>query len=159
MAKKKRTRLEELLRASKKTLRFLLREDQATREEKDEIIDLLNSAIDTAEGPEFAANLATVTLVMTRGTHKALTEALVDRDDGSMEYGAFVQWVKNGVRITKQRIYTRLDIDHGHLRRLKLLLLTTRTKHSDRAFKRLADQIEREGLSKNPLAVLAELGL
>ena len=157
MPKKKQTRLQTLLSASKDTLSYLIR--GGTEERRDEIIALLEAAVNKAEGPEHAENISSITLVMTTGTAKAFSEALLERDDGSADFLALLDYVNTATRHTKQRVYVRLPIDHYMMRKVKLLLLTTTTKHSDKAFKRLAKQIELEGLSKNPLEVLAELGL
>ena len=158
MAKKKQTRLQTLLRASKETLRFLLQDD-TTQKQRDEVIDMLEDAVKAAEGPEHAENISSVTLTMTHGTATAFSEALDLKNDGSHEFQSLLDYINAATRHTKQRVYLRLPIDHTMMRKVKMVLLTTTTKHSDRAFKRLADQIELEGLNKNPLEVLAELGL
>jgi hypothetical protein len=158
MAKKKKTRLQAILSASKVALRYLLQED-APSAALLEVIEQLNSAIERAEGPEYSENISSVSLVMTHGTAAAFHEALDNRDDGSHEFKQLAAYVRDSERVTKQRVYHRLPIDHAMMRKVKMILLTTTTKHSDKAFKRLADQIEREGLSKNPLEILAELGL
>lgn len=146
MAKKK-TRLQSLLEASKKVLRHLIEEGG-----NDEIVEMFHEAIKKAEGP--ADDLTTTTLVMTPKTSTVFLDVLSKKIDPEI-----VEWVQSHIRETKQRIYFRLPIDHEKLKQVHFVLKTTTTPKADKAFKRLADQIESEALSKNPLEVLAEFGL
>jgi hypothetical protein len=157
MAEKKRNSpaARNLLAASKNALRFLLREEG----ERDEIVASLNKAIEQVEGEDFVDDLSSVTLVMTKATQKTLMETVDRRDDGSHRFKGLVSYIEDATRFTKQRVYMKLPIDYGLMRLLKMILLTTTTQRQDAAFKRLAEQIEREGLSKNPLEVLAQVGL
>ena len=146
MAKKK-TRLQSLLEASKKVLRYLIEEDADPA-----MVEMFHNAIKKAEGP--ADDLTTITLVMTPKTSTVFLEMLSTKVDPEI-----VEWVQSHIRETKQRTYFRLPIDHRRLKQVHYVLKTTTTPKADKAFKRLADQIESEALSRNPLEVLAEFGL
>jgi len=152
-----------LLEAAKEALRHLLRQDpypMAVEEEKRQaVMAVLRKAIDAADPPTFDERETSIRLVMTPATWHALdkileTRASLNKDD-KLVYDA----VHEEVRKTKQRIYVTLAINHLILRRLCFVLKHAPPADQDRSFKRLAEEIEKDGLTKNPMEILAQMGL
>jgi hypothetical protein len=158
-----RSNAPKLLEASKGALRYLIRQDPEPLPEQEqkrrEIMALLREAVDAAEPPEFDEALTSVRLQMTTATWDALhhvlrTQAVSNRDD-KLVLGA----VEEGMRKTKQRIYVTLAINPKILRRLVFTLRHKPTTAQTKPFTRLAKQIEKDGLTKNPMEILGQMGL
>ena len=111
----------------------------------------LRKAIDLAEPPK---DIPKVSCVVTPRSYEVLTEIVAKEKDENLSF-----FLEDSARITKQRIYLDFAINHGMLRKLRFLL-EHKAPHTQRdAFKRVAEQIEEEGLSLNPMEILAESGL
>jgi len=152
-----------LLEAAKESLRYFLRgEPLAIAEEeakRQKLIAHLRRVIEEAEPADFDENLSSLKLVMTHPTAKVLLAELENRAGSNHQDRLVLESVQEGLRSTKQRMYMTLTINHAVLRRLVHVLNTTSAPAQDKVFKRLAVQIEEEGLSKNPMEVLAKSAL
>jgi hypothetical protein len=152
-----------LLEASKEALRFLLRQDPHPLAEEEQkrkrVMAVLKKAIDAAEPPTFDERDTSIRLVMTPATWKTLSEILKERacrnKDDKLVYEAVVE----GLKETKQRVYVTLAINPMVLRRLRFILKHTSTSDQEKPFKRMAEEIEKNGLTKNPMEILAQMGL
>jgi hypothetical protein len=151
-----------LLEATKASLRYLLRQEPhpvASEEQKrQDLMAHLREALAIAEPPKLET-ITEVKLQMTPATWATLEKILTERaklnKDDRLVFGA----VEEGLKVTKQRVYVTLAINHAILRRLKFLLDHTPPTAQEKPFKRMAAQIEEQGLSKNPMELLAEMGL
>jgi len=152
-----------LLAATKEALRHLMRQDphplSEDEETRQEIMALLRVAIETAEPPLFDESISSVRLQMTTATWKSLHSILCKRAKSNKDDALVLGAVEEGIRETKQRIYVTLGINPRVLRRLAFVLKHTGTSKQDKPFKRLADQIEKDGLTKNPMEILARMSL
>lgn len=133
-----------------------LTEDEVDRQET---MDVLRHALDTAEPPSFDPRGIQVRLVMTPTTWKVLDEIIHERATRYEQDADVYKAVHAGLRQTKQRIYVTLGINHLILRRLRFILRQTSTQDQEEPFTRMAKQIKAEGLDKNPMEVLADQGL
>jgi hypothetical protein len=144
----------ELLEASKEALRYFLRQPPLTvaseEQERRVVMEKLRAVIEAADPP--SDKIASVMLQMTPKSYEVL-RGLVATDADLLFY------VNEGARVTMQRVYLDLAINHGMLRKLKFALEHKPPSAQRSAFIRLAKQIEEEGLSKNPMEILAETGL
>jgi len=152
-----------LLEASKEALRLLVDQDphpvDSEEAKRQKVLTQLREAINAADPPNFDERNYTVRLVMTHGTWKALHDILVKRAKSNRDDEPVLEAAEEGVRFTKQRVYVTLDLDHSVLRRLQFVLRHSKTTAQEKSFQRLAKQIGEEGLSKNPMELLAEQGL
>jgi type I site-specific restriction endonuclease len=152
-----------LLSATKDALRFLRSLDpHELPEEEDKrqaVMRTLAEAINTAEPPAFDERDTTVRLTMTPPSWRELSKILADRatrnKDDKMVYDA----AHEGLRETKQRAYVTLAINPVILRRLHFILKHTAPANQEKSFERMAKQIEEDGLSKNPMEILAKMAL
>ena len=149
-----------LLRAAKSAFKFL-RDNPAggTEVERAEVLQQLLEVIDRADPPDFDERLTTIQLTMTNPTLSVLIKAVEERRGHTEEDDLVWEALQTGTRRTQQRAYLRLELDPCVLRRLSYVLLHTETDHQDKAFKRLAADIEAEALSKNPMDILGRMGL
>jgi hypothetical protein len=153
-----------LLAVSKDALRFLMRMDAPKSSDAlanyTKLMEDLREVIDRADPPRFDdKNLSSFRLVMTNLTADEILHQLKERAVHNEGDGDVLQAVEEGMRRTKQRVYLRLGFNPVILRRLCFVLRHTGESGKDKAFKRLAVQIEEEGLSKNPMEVIAQMGL
>ena len=152
-----------LLEATKVAMRYLLRQDPhplASEEQKRlDVMAVLKKAIDAAEPPTFDERDTQIRLVMTPKTWEVLNKILVERAERNKDDKLVLEAVLEGIRETKQRVYATLAINPVVLRRLHFVLNHTATSDTDKPFKRMAAEIERDGLSKNPMEILAKMGL
>ena len=152
-----------LLEATKKALVFvrsLDAEDMGTREpDRQAVMQILAEAINTAEPPTFDPSKTTLRLVMTHPSYRALHHLLQadawENDEGHLVLRA----VDEGFRETKQRVYVTLSINPRVLKRLHFLLTHKAPSDQKKSFGRLAEQIEEDGLGKNPMEILGSMGL
>jgi len=153
----------ELLLASKEALKHLIRQEihpLADEEAKrQEVMRTLREAIDAAEPVHFDETCSSVRLQMTTATwdslhHVLRASAAVNKDDKLV-----LDAVEEGYRYTKQRIYVTLGISPRILRRLVFTLNHKPPTAQVKPFGRLAKQIEKDGLTKNPMEILGEMGL
>jgi len=150
-----------LLEATKTALIFLRGQDPlplaSDESERQEVMAVLRAAIEKAEPHTFDESLSSIRLTM---THPSWRELLKIFDDlTSVEDRLVRNALVEGFRETKQRVYTTLSINPRILRRLKFIFLHMAPSNQDKAFKRLADQIAEDGLSKNPMEILGQMGL
>jgi hypothetical protein len=152
-----------LLDATKTALKHLLRQDPhplAQEEEKRQrVMAELRMAIEAAEPPKFDEAISSIRLQMTGPTWKKLSDILQKRACQNADDRAVLEAVEEGFRETKQRVYITLALNHVILRRLCFVLEHTKSASHDKPFRRLAVQIKEEGLTKNPMEILAEMGL
>jgi len=152
-----------LLEATKEALRYLLRQDPHTLESEEkkrqDLMAVLKQAIDAAEPPVFDERETSMRLVMTPASWRALDKILTERADRNRDDKMVYDAVHEGLKESKQRIYVTLPINHVVLRRLKFILSHTSTSDQEKSFKRMAAEIEKDGLSKNPMEILAQMGL
>lgn len=158
-----RANAHKLLAATKSALAYFIAtgapENEMHARRRTEVMGVLREALDAAEGDEWDESLASVELVMTPNTAKELLKDVRDRDDGSDEHERLLEVLTTKVRRTKKRVYIRLPIDHPLLRCFKYILDTTANKTQKNPYQRFAKQIEKEGLSVNPMEILAQMGL
>lgn len=147
----------ELLEAAKAALGLLIA-DSVDVHRRPAVIRKLQQAIDLAESPSLA-DAATITFVVTDVTARVIDELLRRTDDGSPAAKALRKAVADGTRVTKQRIYIKLDADIPLLKRLKQIFQNADVRASRKALDRLVAQIDQEVLSKSPLQQLADMGL
>jgi len=152
-----------LLEATKESLRYLLRQDPhplaVDEQARQELMVHLREAIDAAEPPTFDERDTTVRLVMTPPTWKILSGVLKGRAPLNKDNRRLFDVVHGSVRETKQRVYLTLDIHHETLRQLNRVLKHCPPSGWEKPFKRMAEQIEEEGLTKNPMEIIAKMGL
>ena len=152
-----------LLGATKVALKHLLRQETcelaSDEAQRQGVMARLRAAIDAAEPSSFDESSSSVRLTMTAATYKFLLRALKDRARSNRDDKLVLEAVLEGVRETKQRIYVTLGINHRVLRRLAFVLKHTASPKQDKPFKRMAEQIEKDGLTKNPMEILAHQGL
>lgn len=120
---------------------------------------VLRKAIDAAEPARFDESETSVRLVMTRATWRVLNGILEERSARNKDDQLVYEAVQEGLRETKQRVYITLAINPRVLRRMAFILRHTSTTDQEKPFKRMAEQIEKEGLTKNPMEILAKMGL
>ncbi len=153
-----------LLSVSKDSLRFLMRMDppaelDALANYKKLMLEL-SEVIKRADPPRFDdENVSSFRLVMTHPTADEILHQLRKRSAFNEVDESVLREVEEGMRRTKQRVYLRLGFNPVLLRRLRYVLLHFGSSGRDKAFKRLAEDIEKQGLSKNPMEVLARMGL
>lgn len=153
----------ELLHASREALRHLFRQDPCELDEdeveRQRVMAVLREAIEAADPTDFDESEVTVRLTMTHLSWLALRELLEDaakkNDDDRLVLDACLE----GHRETKQRVYVVLPINPLVLRRLKYLLEHKAPSAQAKAFGRMAKQIEEDGLSQNPMEVIARMAL
>jgi len=153
-----------LLGSAKNALRYLIHQDPPTqpgaRADYDKIVSELSVVISRADPPQSDVERhSSFRLVMTKTTCDEILSHLRAHAKVSAEDQALLQEVEEGVRVTKQRVYVQLGFNPALLRRLRFILKTTSTKKQDKAFLRLAQEITDNGLSMNPMEVLAQMGL
>lgn len=152
-----------LLTATKEALRHFLRQEphelDSDESRRQEIMAHLREAIETAEPPSFDESSSSVRLTMTTPTYKFLHETLRARARSNRDDRLVLEAILEGVRATKQRVYVTLGINPRVLRRLVFVLKHTASAKQDKPFKRMAKQIEEDGLTKNPMEILARQGL
>ena len=148
----------ELLVATKAALRYLRGVDNPS-EASLKVMATLRTAIDAADPPRFDESLSSIKLVMTRPSAASLLATLELNAQGSESDKHVFEEVKNGMRFTKQRVYLTLGIEHVVLRRLRYVLEHTNAPNQNKVFERLAKQIAKEGLAKNPMEILGQMGL
>lgn len=152
-----------LLEATKEAMRYLLRQDPHPLESEErkrlEVMAVLKKAIDAAEPPAFDERDTQIRLVMTPSTWATLKKILTERASRNKDDKLVLDAVLEGLRETKQRVYAALAINPVVLRRLHFILSHTSNSTTEKPFKRMAAEIERDGLSKNPMEILAKMGL
>jgi hypothetical protein len=148
-----------LLRVAKRAFKFVRQHAAGDDTERQSLLKELQEVIDRADPPSFDDSLSSVTLVMTNPTADALLKILEERAGKSDEDRDLFGAVTQGVRRTAQRVYVRLDVNHVVLRQLHYVLLHTGPKPQKDAFKRLAIDVEKDGLRKNPMEILGRMGL
>lgn len=141
-----------LLRAAKKAFRFLRDHPSGSDMERGALLKELKETIDRADPPSFDVDDASVLLTMTNPTADALLKAAADDPE-------LVEALRDGLKCTKQRAYVRLDLNHVLLRRLHFVLQCKAPQPQASSFKRLAVEVERDGLKKNPMEILGRMGL
>lgn len=146
-----------MLKATKDAFKFIRDNHFGNESEREALLQQLREVIDRADPPNYDADLASIRLTMTNPTADKIIKTLEDKD--SKEDQEVLEAVRKGLRRTKQRAYIRLDLDMALLRRLRFHLRTTTSTHQEKSFKRLADFIEAEALSKNPMEIIARMGL
>lgn len=154
----------ELLEVSKEAFRHLVRQDPhptaSEEEERQKLLQRLRETIDTVEPPSFDAEEHSITLMMTPKSWEVLRQILEQRASSGNETDEnLLNSVQNGVKITKQRVYVSLDINPALLHQLLFILRHQAPVSQRSAFRRMAEQIEEEGLSKNPMEILGEQGI
>lgn len=143
----------ELLAAAKSALRFFLDPGHDPESKKKEVIDRLVHAVDLADGID--PDIATIEFVVTPNTANSLVKAVAQA-----EHTVLAQAINKGVRFTERRAYIKMDSDTTLLRELQgILRKGTGSFSTDKAFRRMAAQIDREVLSKSPLEWLANEAL
>jgi hypothetical protein len=161
--RKVRASAPQLLEATKASLRYLLRQDPHTLADEEakrqKLMAILRDAIEAADPPKFDEARTSVKLQMTHGTWACLREVLEKRANENRDDKVVLGAVMESFRETKQRVFLVLGINHAVLRRLAFVLRHTARPSQDKPFKRLADEIEERGLTKNPMEILAEMGL
>lgn len=152
-----------LLEATKDALRFVrsldaheLPEEEAKRQQ---VMATLAKAIEKAEPLTFDERDTSVRLVMSPACYAYLVKTLKERASREKDYCDVVTAVEENTRHTKQRVYLTLAINPVILRHLKFVLDHTKTTLFDRPFTRMSKQIKEEGLTKNPMEILAKMGL
>lgn len=152
-----------LLTATKEALKHLLRQephdldsDESCRQK---VMAHLREAIETAEPSSFDESSSSVRLTMTTPTYKFLHKILHARARSNQDDKLVLEAVLEGMRETKQRVYVTLGINPRVLRRLAFVLKHTASAKQDKPFKRMAKQIEEDGLTKNPMEILAQQSL
>jgi hypothetical protein len=152
-----------LLDATKVALKHLLRQEphelDVVESRRQEVMFLLREAIESAEPPVFDEASSSVRLTMTAATYKFLHKILSERAIRNRDDKLVLEALLEGVRETKQRIYVTLGINPRVLRRLAFVLKHTASPKQDKPFKRMAKQIEEDGLTKNPMEILARQSL
>ena len=153
-----------LLSVSKDALRFLMRMEAPTQVDAladyEKLMSDLSVVINRADPPRFDdENLSSFRLTMTNPTADEILHQLRERAVFEEIDGDLLREVEEGMRRTKQRVYLRLGFNPVLLRRMRYILLHTGDSGRDKAFKRLAEDIKKHGLSKNPMEVLARMGL
>lgn len=152
-----------LLDACKESLRYLRRQDPHPIEDEEnqrqKLMALLGGAIEKAEPDSFDERDTSIRLVMTPKTWGVLERILVERSSRNSDDRLVYESVLEGYRETKQRIYLTLGINPVVLRRLQFILSHTSTVDQKKPFRRMAREIKEKGLSKNPMEILAEMGL
>jgi hypothetical protein len=153
-----------LLAVAKDALRFLMRQDPPTeataRESYERLMLDLGAVIERADPPsDDFVDLSSFQLVMTNPTTDSLLFHLRERAMCSDSDASVLQAFEEGIRRTKQRVYVRLSYNPALLLRLRYVLLTTTSPKRDKAYKRLAEDIKERGLTKNPMEVIAHMGL
>ena len=152
-----------LLEATKAALRYLRAQDahsdSSAEAERQKIMEVLVDAIDLADPALFDESLTSVKLVMGPPTWEFLEDKLRELGKCGEFDAELYEMAKRGVRATKQRIYLTLPINHRYLRRLQFILRHMKSAEFEKPFGRIAKQIEEEGLSKNPMEILAQQGL
>ena len=152
-----------LLEATKVAMRYLLRQDphplESEEQKRQEVMAVLKEAIDKAEPPVFDERDTQIRRVMTPNVWSTLDKILAERASRNNDDKLVYDTVLEGLRETKQRVYVTLAINPVILRRLHFILNHTATSGMDKPFKRMAAEIENDGLSKNPMEILAKMGL
>ena len=149
----------ELLNASKAALHLLIGTGPVDADERKRVVSALREAVYEAEGID--PNVGTITFTVTpvtANTMIALVES-VAKGASSASAARLHEQLVSGRRDTKQRTYLRVGADHNLLDVLKTILLESRPRSTERAFRRIAQQIEKEVLSRHPLEMLAEASL
>lgn len=149
----------ELLRVAKLAFKFIRDNPSGVESEREELLEDLQAVIDRADPPVFDESMTTVKTVMTHATKDTILEALEERASLSNEDAMTLEAFRKGLRETKQRVYLTLDIDFTVLRKLHYVLRHTKTAYQDKALERLAEEIEKQGFTKNPMRILGEMGL
>lgn len=111
----------------------------------------LRLAIDLADPPK---DIPRVSCTLTHKSYEVLTTLVAKTADENLIF-----FLEDSARVTKQRIYLDLALNHGMLRKLKYLLEHKAPSAQRDAFRRVAEQIEEQGLSLNSMEILAESGL
>jgi hypothetical protein len=148
-----------LFEVSVAAFKFIRDNPSGHDEEREALLQALREVIDRVDPPIVDESLISIDLPMTNYTLDVLLKVLEDRKGMSDEDGDVFEAVKSGARRTKQRAFVKLDINPAVLRRLRYVLMHTKTEYQDRPFKRLAKLIEEQGMSKNPMEVIARMGL
>jgi hypothetical protein len=145
-----------LYKASRAALNLLLQDDRIPANVKRSTIETLKSALDAAEDGEAPSY---ITFVTTHATARKLMKLTANQSNGSAVAKQLYLGLHRGRRDTKQRVYFRLEIDISMLREFRSMLDNADAGGSVRAFERIADQVEKEVLSKSPLKLLADTGI
>jgi len=149
----------ELLRVAKLAFKFIRDNPVGVEADRDALLGDLQAVIDRADPPVFDESLTTVKLTMTNATADTILTALAERASLGPDDMRVYEVFQESLRRTKQRAYAVLDLNFAVLRKLHYVLRHTKTTHQDTALQRLADKINEEGLSKNPMHILGEMGL
>jgi len=150
-----------LLEATKTALRFLRGQDPfplaSDESERQKVMEVLCNAIERAEPTTFDDSISSLRLTMTHPSWNALLKIMgaLTTEEDRLVHVALVE----GFRETKQRVYVSLSINPRILRRLKFVLTHMAPSSQGNAFARLAEQIKEDGLSKNPMEILGQMGL
>lgn len=144
-----------LLDVSKQAFKFIRDNPSGPATEREALLQALREVIDTADPPSFDEDLSTLTLTMTPPTHEALVDALRARHDDRDALEAVIE----GTHATKQRVYVKLDLNHVILNKIHFVLRHTNKQAQEKSFKRLALDVEINGLNKNPMEILGRMAL
>lgn len=145
-----------LYRAARLALNILMQDDGIAERVKGPAVVALREALDAAEEGSPASS---ITFITTHATAEQIMRFATAKNNGPDEAKQLLRALRKGRRDTKQRVYFQLGIDIDILRSLRELLDNGEPSGgSRRAFDRIAEQIDREVLSKSPLKLLADAG-
>lgn len=148
-----------LLEVAKLSFKFIRDNPGGDKSEREEVLRRMREVLDRIEPPSLDEDLITVKLSMTNPTADVILETLRERAESFDADLEVLAAVTEGLRRTKQRAFIRLDIDSRILRRLRYVLMHTRSNYQEKPFKRLAKQIEQELNDKNPMEILGKMAL
>lgn len=148
-----------LLEISKSAFKFIRDHPSGDPKEREKLLARMRAVLDRADPPTVDDDLITIKLSMTNPTADAIIETLEKRSESFSDDAEVLEAVREGLRRTKQRAFVRLEINPKILRRLRYVLLHTNSKYQEKPFKRLAKQIEKDLLNKNPMEILGKMAL
>lgn len=156
-ARRLRTHGEELFRVSKEAFKLIRDNPIGRDEDRNRLLEDLGRVIDLIDPPVSDESLTTIQLTMTNPTVDLLISIFEQRSGPKDQ--EVLRMLTTGTRRTKQRAYVKLDIDHEILRHLRYVMLHTKTQYHDTTFRRLAAEIEKGVLEKNPMEILGKMAL
>jgi hypothetical protein len=148
-----------LLRLAKRAFKLIRDNDVGPSEDRTVLLQEMRECIDRADPPDFDDSASSVNLTMTNATADALVLIMKECAAESEEHNDAYQAVLEGLERTKQRTYLRLDLNHVILKRVHFAVRYKGKRQQEKAFKRLAKEIETLGLNKNPMEILGRMGL
>lgn len=148
-----------LLKLTKQAFKFIRDNPSGPDEDRNALLAELREAIDRVEPPVFDERDTSVNLTMTNPTADAIVSILGEWAKHSRDDRVVLEAVNEGLRRTKQRAYLRLDLNHVILQRLHFLLRHNGGREQEKSFKRLSQELEENGLNKNPMEIIGRMGL